>query len=51
MEELHFVPVTVAGQVERGSGGIELSIRDVTIRIAGDVDVPCLRGVLEAVRA
>lgn len=50
VEELRFVPVTVADHAERASGGIELSIRDVTIRIAGDVDVPCLRAVLEAVR-
>jgi len=53
VEELRFVPVTVAvaDHAERASGGIELSIRDVTIRIAGNVDVPCLRAVLEAVRA
>ena len=51
VEELRFVPVTVVDQAERASGGIELSIRDVTIRISGNVDVPCLRAVLEAVRA
>ena len=51
VEELRFVPVTVADHAERASGGIELSIRDVTIRIAGNVAVPCLRAVLEAVRA
>ena len=51
VEELRFVPVTVADQAERAAGGIELSIRDVTIRIAGIVDVTCLRAVLEAVRA
>lgn len=51
VEELRFVPVTVADQAERVPGAMELLIRDVTIRIAGNVDVPCLRAVLEAVRA
>lgn len=51
VEELRFVPVTVAAQAERVPGAMELLIRDVTIRIAGNVDVPCLRAVLEAVRA
>ena len=51
VEELRFVPVTVVDQAERASGGIELSIRDVTIRISGNVYVPCLRAVLETVRA
>ena len=51
VEELRFVPVRVADHADRASGAMELSIRDVTIRIAGNVDVPCLRSVLDAVRA
>jgi len=51
VEELRFVPVTVVDHADRAVGGIELSVRDVTIRIGGKVDVPCLRAVLEAVRA
>lgn len=51
VEELRFVPVTVAEHVVAGTGRLELAIRDVTVRVEGDVDVSRLRAVLEAIRA
>lgn len=50
VEELRFVPVTVAHAAGSGTGRLELAIRDVTVRIEGDVEVPRLRAVLEAIR-
>lgn len=50
VEELRFVPVTVAPTAGSGTGRLELAIRDVTVRIEGDVEVPQLRAVLEAIR-
>lgn len=51
VEELRFVPVTVAEEVVRSTGTLELTIRDVTVRVEGDIEVSRLRMVLEAVRA
>jgi hypothetical protein len=51
VEELRFVPVTVADPAVAGTGKLELTIRDVTVRVDGDVDVSRLRAVLEAIRA
>jgi transposase len=51
VEELRFVPVTVADHAVCADGRLELSIRDVTVRIEGDVEVSRLRAVLEAIRA
>ena len=51
VEELRFVPLTLTSEPKSGSGGLELLIRDVTVRVAGEVDVACLRAVLEAIRA
>jgi transposase len=51
VEELRFVPVTVADLAVAGTGKLELTIRDVTVRVDGDVDVSRLRAVLEAIRA
>jgi transposase len=51
VEELRFVPVTVAQDALRGTGTLELTIRDVTMRVEGDVEVSRLRLVLEAIRA
>ncbi|NML96324.1 IS66-like element accessory protein TnpA [Novosphingobium olei] len=50
VEELRFVPVAVAQPVACGSGRLELTIGDVTVRIDGDVAVHRLRAVLEAIR-
>lgn len=51
VEELRFVPLTLTPEPKSGSGGLELMIRDVTVRVAGEVDVASLRAVLEAIRA
>jgi transposase len=51
VEELRFVPVTVADHTVCAAGKLELIIRDVTVRVEGDVDVSRLRAVLEAIRA
>ncbi len=51
VEELRFVPVTVVEDVVRGTGTLELTIRDVTVRVEGDIEVSRLRMVLEAIRA
>lgn len=51
VEELRLVPVTIAPEARSGAASLELGIRDVTIRIAGSVDIGCLRAVLEAVRS
>lgn len=50
VEELRFVPVTVAQPATAETGRLELAIRDVTVRIEGDVEVSCLRAVLQAIR-
>jgi transposase len=51
VEELRFVPVTVGEDAVRRTGTLELTIRDVTVRVEGDVEVARLRMVLEAIRA
>ena len=51
VEELRFVPVTVADHAAPGTGNFELTVRDVMVRIDGDVDIPRLRAVLQAIRA
>jgi transposase len=51
VEELRFVPVTVADHAVCGTGRLELTIRDVTVRVEGDIEVSRLRVVLEAIRA
>ncbi len=50
VEELRFVPVTMTQATGSEAGRLELTIRDVTVRIEGDVEVPRLRAVLEAIR-
>jgi transposase len=52
VEELRFVPVTVTPppSAPREAGKLELAIRDVTVRIEGDVEAPRLRAVLAAIR-
>lgn len=49
VEELRFVPVTV--DAVPTTGKLELIIRDVTVRVDGDVDISRLRAVIEAIRA
>ena len=51
VEELRFVPVTVAQDAVCSTGRLELTIRDVTVRVEGDIEVSRLRMVLEAIRA
>jgi transposase len=51
VEELRLVPVTVAEPAVVGVGKLELTVRDVTVRVDGDVDISCLRAVIEAIRA
>lgn len=51
VEELRFVPVTVAQDAVFSTGRLELTIRDVTVRVEGDIEVSRLRMVLEAIRA
>jgi transposase len=51
VEELRFVPVTVAEDAVCSTGTLQLTIRDVTVRVEGDVEVSRLRMVLEAIRA
>jgi len=51
VEELRFVPVTVAEHAVPGTGKLELTVRDVTVRVDGDVDISRLRAVIEAIRA
>ena len=51
VEELRFVPVTVAQDAVCSTGRLELTIRDVTVRVEGDIEVSRLRIVLEAIRA
>jgi hypothetical protein len=41
----------VAEDAVRRTGTLELTIRDVTVRVEGDVEVARLRMVLEAIRA
>ncbi len=58
VEEMRFVPVTLAptgavsssGPVVKAPGGLELAVRDVTVRVTGTVDVESLRAVLTAIR-
>jgi transposase len=50
VEELRFVPVTVTDPVPAMSGRLELAIRDVIVRIEGEVWTAQLCGVLEAIR-
>ena len=51
VEELRLVPVTVTSEGACEPGRLDLAIRDVTVRIAGAVDIEQLRTVLAAIRA
>ncbi len=50
VEELRFVPVTLAQEKQLEPGGLELVVRDVTVRIMGAVEMDHLRAVLAAIR-
>ena len=50
VEELRFVPVAVAQPPANAGCRLELVVGDVTVRIAGEVEVAQLRAVLEAIR-
>lgn len=49
VEEMCFVPVTVAREAGYKSFRLELVVRDVTVRIRGMVEVGHLRAVLAAI--
>lgn len=58
VDEMRFVPVTLAptGSIPSAvpaasaAGDLELTVRDVTVRVTGAVDVENLRAVLAAIR-
>ena len=50
VEEMRFVPVTVAPEERCEAAGLELIVRDVTVRVRGAVEVDHLRAVLAAIR-
>ncbi|AXB80652.1 transposase [Novosphingobium sp. P6W] len=50
VEEMRFVPVTVVREERCEGAGLELIVRDVTVRIRGAVEMDHLRAVLAAIR-